>query len=431
MSITGIGKPRLLVSCFFLFAFLAMASLQLFRPTLNRIFLDETAHASYIVHLQKTGHWWPNLEDLPMIDKGSLEITNWRKNYLNHPPFYYKALAMALPQLEGHPEYIPLYRAANIALIASALCLLYAFAAGLNLSLLGFSSFCALCTFVPWLPLLSATISNDNLGIFSGALSLYAVQRFLKTQTGFNFFLILISVLLAAASKLTCFIFVAVFAFTFLAPFLFERKLSRFYIITAVAIIFLSSLPYFVYFQSYGSPAPLTSGHLALIQETSEQLGWANSEKMSPLFFVVSFFFFLTTLWSDTPLTNGFTIAISVCVFTLMVLFSVVFVKAIFRYFGSSHQKNLVLAAGGISLGITLLLHVLWSYKHHVTYGYILGAYPRYYYPALGLIAYALIEFFQPMQPRFRKLGYSILILLPIIFMASSFSHFLLNDITQ
>ena len=405
--------------------------MQLFRPTLNRIYLDETAHASYIVHLQKTGQWWPNLEDLPMIDKANLQITNWRKNYLNHPPFYYKALALTLPQLEKNPQYIALYRAVNIGLIVASLILLFKTASELNLSLLGFSSFCALCTFVPGLALLGATINNDNLGIFSGALMFFAAHKFLKTSSTASFALLMAATLLAAASKLTCFLFVASFVLALLAMLFLKRKLSPVYIFTAIIVLVIASLPYLGFLYAYGSPTPLTSGHLALIKDTSEQLGWANDEKMSPLFFIISFFFFLSTLWVDIPLTHILAIALAVCVFTIIVLSIFAFVKAVYKTFASSGSPQFILAAGGISLEVTLLLHMIWSYKYHVTYGYILGAYPRYYYPAIGLMAYALISFLQPMRPRYKMIGYCILILLPIVFTASSIPRFLFSDVTQ
>jgi hypothetical protein len=61
---------------------------------------DETAHASYVAHIQHTGDAWPALETMRLLDPQTFEFTS-KPNYLNHPPLFYALLAALGPRLEG------------------------------------------------------------------------------------------------------------------------------------------------------------------------------------------------------------------------------------------------------------------------------------------------------------------------------------------
>src|SRR5580698_4641359 len=112
MSSTGTYAPpgdlaapaaaRPLVAAIILGLFVLAAVFSAERKDITQGF-DEVAHTSYVAQLQENGAWWPRLETLKLLDPKTFMFTG-EASYINHPPPFYKLLALLGPHLVGHPQ---------------------------------------------------------------------------------------------------------------------------------------------------------------------------------------------------------------------------------------------------------------------------------------------------------------------------------------
>jgi hypothetical protein len=144
---------------------------------------DEPAHASYVAQIQKTGDAWPDLTRLRLLDPHTFEFTG-EPNYLNHPPLFYALLAAIGPKLEGRPQALLAYRLFDVALVAAGLAALLALSLLAPFSRAEFYAYAMPLVWIPILVQLGATVTNDDLAFFGGALATLGVWQLVATGRG-------------------------------------------------------------------------------------------------------------------------------------------------------------------------------------------------------------------------------------------------------
>jgi hypothetical protein len=98
-ALTVPATTNFFVAAVILGLFVLSAALSAERKGISAGF-DEVAHASYVAHIQHSGHAWPNLTSMRLLDPQSFQFTG-EANYLNHPPPFYDLLAALGPRLKG------------------------------------------------------------------------------------------------------------------------------------------------------------------------------------------------------------------------------------------------------------------------------------------------------------------------------------------
>lgn len=132
---------------------------------------DERAHLSYIAHLEETGRWYPDFERMQIYfwsGKPTGEVS-----YLGHPPLYY--LLFTPFSGDSAPAVMRQWhslRLLNLGLAAAGLALLFWLVMRQSLPLPLHFLYALGLTSIPMLPYLAASVNNDNLAIFSGAVLL-------------------------------------------------------------------------------------------------------------------------------------------------------------------------------------------------------------------------------------------------------------------
>ena len=144
---------------------------------------DERAHISYIAHLEETGRWYPDFERMPIYlwsGKATEDLS-----YLGHPPLYY--LLFTPFSGDSAPAVMRQWhslRLLNLGLAAAGLALLFWLVMRLRLPLPFHFLYALSLSSIPMLPYLAASVNNDNLAIFSGAVLLAGALAAMERNAG-------------------------------------------------------------------------------------------------------------------------------------------------------------------------------------------------------------------------------------------------------
>ena len=78
---------------------------------------------------------------------------------------------------------------------------------------------------------------------------------------------------------------------------------------------------------------------------------------------------------------------------------------------------DVVVGAGALAFAGTFVIHLIFSYRLHVEYGWLSSAYPRYYLPLAALLPLAgLALLSETRQPAARAILLALLIAGPVVF---------------
>jgi len=84
---------------------------------------------------------------------------------------------------------------------------------------------------------------------------------------------------------------------------------------------------------------------------------------------------------------------------------------------GNAAPLDVVVAAGALAFAGTLVIHVVFSYRLHVEYGWLSSAYPRYYLPLAAFLPLAGLALLSDIrQPSARAILLVFLIASPVAF---------------
>jgi hypothetical protein len=78
---------------------------------------------------------------------------------------------------------------------------------------------------------------------------------------------------------------------------------------------------------------------------------------------------------------------------------------------------SMIVVAGSTAIAATLLMHMGFSYRHHLQTGWLMDAYPRYYLPLMFVVPMATLALVRSIPPgRGRTSATGFLIAAPILF---------------
>jgi hypothetical protein len=407
------------ICAFILLLFVSAATLSALRKDVTRGYdFDETAHASYIAHIQHSGKLWPAFEDMRMLDTSSFKFTA-EPNYLNHPSPYYALLAMLGPQLEDHPQAIIVYRLFNIVIAAIGLAALLAIGLVARFTRLTLYAYVAPLACIPVLVSLAGSVNNDNAAFAGGAIATLGVWQLVATGKHSWLWAALGGLIIASWAKLTGLLLTGGMLGGALVWLLWRGRLQPLWLVPIAIVALFAAAPYVYFAAQYGNPAPNTFGQMTYLQANAHVAGWDNAARMSPLSYAI--FFVLTFIAEWMPALaprNAFNYAALLIPLGAVLCAIGGFVMSVRRIArGKEGAVDVIVVAGALAFMSTFLIHGFFSYQRHVAFGWLMDAYPRYYLPLAAIIPLAGVSLLAASEhPRTRPLLAGFLIAGPIVF---------------
>ena len=358
-----------LMAAILLLAFLVFSAPYVVNPR-PAVGFDELAHVSFVAQIQQCG-CLPSLTELRLLDPVTMKFTS-TPNYLNHPPSYYALLSLG-PDIVSS---LPTFRAFNIFLVGLAMALLFATLVQCVVEPLPRLAGVVMVGTVPVLAQLAGTVNNDNLAILGGAITMFAGARYLRQKTIAHLIIMCGGVLVASLAKLTGLMLCAIFAGAILVQ---AKSAGRHHLLAAFALA-LAALPYVILTLQFGTPAPNTAGQMKMLMDDARAAGWDKQVRLGPIAY---FFFFCRSMLEGWLPRFGSRTTLQHAVLLLPLM---TFALAA-RYF----LRDAVCRAGAIAVTAMFAVHITFSYQRHLQTGWMLDAYPRYYFPMLGLLPLAVI----------------------------------------
>jgi hypothetical protein len=376
------------IGVFILLLFVVAATLGTIHKDIDHGF-DELAHISYVAYLQHSGAAWPDFAELPMLDPSSFRFTS-QANYLNHPSPYYWLMARLGPDLEGHPEAILFHRLLNVALDAIGLAALMAIGLFAKLPRSAFCAYFVPIACIPVLTLLAGSVSNDNAAFVGGAIATLGATQLLVSGNRAYLLTALGGVIVASWAKFTALLLAGGLVGGVLLWLLWRGRLPSRWIAPVAIAALLACAPYIAFTVQYGSPTPMTAGELTKVTTEAADFGWARADRLGPLAYASHFVGEFILEW--IPPWKRFSalyyalvipIAAAFCAYAgaMVAMRRVISAKAA--------PLDVVTAAGALAFAATFAIHLVFSYRLHVEFGWLSSAYPRYYLPLAALFPLA------------------------------------------
>lgn len=335
---------------------------------------DEQGHFSYLVHLARTGSWWPDLAAMPIYDlSGAATAT---QNFINHPPTFYLAAepAFALIRALGlDPSWL---RAFTLPFAVAAFAVIAALLVRMRFGALTIAAMIGPMIFL-LVPGAAAYFNNDQFALLGGALAVMGSSRRIgdgSDRTGLA--LILLGVALASV-KLTALMLVGGFAAVALAGGR-GRRLDLAGLVALALVGLIVAIPYAVYLVQYGAPTPDTPGQTAMLKAYIAEFGWDRLEKVS-----------LAEYLANAPATFAVQMGKGPGTFLLFIGLCLAPFTAFARPAdGVEAIVSAIVRAAMIATCLVLVVHLAFAWRRYEALGWLGDLYPRYYFPLLG--AYAL-----------------------------------------
>jgi len=379
---------------------------------------DEVAHASYVAQVQRDTTLWPDLTTLRLLDPQTFAFTA-KANYLNHLPFYYDAMAVAGPRLDGHPRALLFYRLLNVFLASMGLATLLAIGLAAQFDRLELYAYCVPLFCIPVLAPLAGAVNNDNAAFLGGAAVLFGLLQLLVTKQNVWLWLALGGVVVAGWAKLTGLLLTGTAAAA-LFVYLFQRKqFRREWIIPIVAAIVLAGIPYAVFLLQYGSPAPDTPAQQALLQTGAQISGWAQQPRLSFLGYAAYFSQSYVMNWMPSLTPRGALqfAMLAIPAVTVALAGGGVFISLSRIVQRRERPLDVVVVAGAFAVAATFACHFVYSYQRHVATGWMMDAYPRYYLSMIAIVPLACLSLVSAARStRSRSLMIGLFVTGPIVF---------------
>lgn len=341
---------------------------------------DEPAHFSYVLDAWKLGAI-PMLEQLLIydIENGGGILA---ESYLNHPPWYY--LVMGLPSAVTELPWIPLLIALRIAnaVATVGMVVLATRSIAKHQSPRTALVFAIIVSTCPLFLVQLGYVNNDTMAFMAGCLWLVAVNRsdedWRERSTGLH--LLLGALVLAFAAKLTAAILLSALTGIYGLFLLRARIVPR---IDALAVVLagvvgIVGLSYLVFLIQYGSPAPKTPGHIALMQIMAAELG-RTEIRLGIFEFGAEFRDWFLLGWAS----NGHerVEAVLPILGIAVAIFALELIRGLFR--GRSVRVTALPVAVLVAFLAHLVIHFGAAYERHLQTGWGTGGHMRYYFPLL------------------------------------------------
>ena len=334
---------------------------------------DELAHMSFVAQVQQCG-CLPALDELVLLDPVTRAFTG-EPSYLNHPASYYALLSLG-PDVTTSLAAV---RLMNVFFVGAAMILIFATLFRVVREPLPRIAGVLLIGTVPVMAQLAATVNNDNLAMLGGALTMFGGALYLGRKTAGNLAVLCGGAFIASLAKLTGLLLCA----AFLVAILLQARAAPRHWLIACAALAVATVPFALLALRYGSPAPHTAGQMQMLIDGARDAGWDRQERLGP---VAYFFFFCRSMLEGWVPRFGSRTALQHAALLLPL--------AIFALAARYSCRDALCRAGAIAVGIMFAVHISFSYQRHIDTGWMLDAYPRYYFPMLGLwpvaVAHAL-----------------------------------------
>jgi hypothetical protein len=404
--------------------FILAATLATVRKDVTFVF-DEIPHLSYIAYLQHTREVWPTFSDMRLIDPSNFNFTGER-NYLDHPSIYYWLMAWLGPTLEGHPDTVLFYRLANIALAAIGLAAWMAIGIVLRLPPLKLYAYILPLACIPVLATLAGTVTNDNMAFAGSGIAALAVFQLMIARKPVWLMTALLGVIIASWAKFPPMLQTGGLVGGVLVWMLWHRRLDWRWIGPIAIAALIAGAPYIVFFAQYGSPAPRTPGQIEMFTHIAQAEGWADAPRLSPVSFAMNFVWEFIVDWMPTEKTRSafaYT-ALAIPVATALCALAGLGLAAQRVPRAKAEPLDILVVSGCIAFAVTFMLHMIFSYRLHIDFGWMTSAYPRYYLPLLAVVALANLVLLDALEtPRARTLLLILLIAGPMIFRVAGASY--------
>ena len=379
---------------------------------------DEVAQASYVAHIQHSHDAWPAFDTLRMLDPKTFKFTG-EANYLDHPPVFYALLAVLGPELEGHPQAIAAHRLINVAISALGFAALLSLGLAAGFSRYEYYAYAIPLACIPILAPLAGAINNDNLAFCGGALATLGVWQLIATDHGRWLALALVGLVLAAWAKLTGLALTGAMLSAVIAYLIWRKRWHWSWTIAVAFAFIMAAAPYVVLMMQYGSPAPDTPAQIAMIKGDAQALGLAGLPRKSlPAyfgFFVVAFVAEWMPTLNSRGILNYAMLVVPLTALTCALAGVALSVRRLLQR--QETALDAVVIAGALSLAMTFALHIRHSYADHLSTGWLMEAYPRYYLPLIAIVPLGGLSLLAAIKnPRWRNVLLGFLIAGPIAF---------------
>lgn len=379
---------------------------------------DEPAHISYVAHIQHTHDAWPVLEQMRLMDPQTFQFTE-EPNFLNHPPVFYALLAAFGPKLEGHPQSLLAYRLFDVVLVAIGLAALLVLALAAQFSRQEFYAYAVPLACIPILVQLAAAVNNDNLAFFGGALATLGAWLLVATSRAIWLACMLVGMVAASWAKLTGLLLTDAMVSATLVYLLWRGRMQWTWMMAAGLAFALAAAPYVIYVLQYGSPTPETPAQLALLEDGVRAAGWADLPRKSFPGYLASFIAQFIAGWMPTlQARSAFNYAMLIVPVAALACAAAGVALSLRRLWRREETPlDVVVLSGALALAATFAIHVSYSYSRHLATGWLLDAYPRYYFPLAAIVPLAGLSLVAAIEaPRWRAGLLAFLIAGPVIF---------------
>jgi hypothetical protein len=353
---------------------------------------DEQAHFSYVAHVFARHDVTPSFDEMFLVEADDPSAWGTERNYLNHPSFYYVALAGLAQSLGGVlPTPFLWMRLVNACLSTAALALALRIGLRAGWPASAQAAFGVMLVTVPTLPILGGLVTNDNLAWFGGALCClgafellrdgFSVRRVAMLTGGFA---------LASLAKLTAALLCGGLVVGVIAalaardgwPLLGDWRLWLMLALGALAL-----LPYLWLGAQYGSPAPYTLGQAAILESRLAEIPQWRDQRFDLPRYAAHFLLSLLMFWPPlVPRTGAAVLLLSAPLICLSAMAAgiAIALRALARR--RPDAAELFVLCGVLALAATMVIHLGFTFERHLETGWLKGVYPRYYFPLLPVL---------------------------------------------
>ena len=272
---------------------------------------------------------------------------------------------------------------------------------------------------IPILAPLAGSINNDNAAFLGGALALLGAWHLVAAKRTMWLYVALGGVLIASWAKLTGLMLSGGMLGGVFLWLLWRRRFQRESILPIVGATLLAAVPYFILMLQYGSPTPNTPGRIEMFVSGAHTAGWDAAPRLSPVNYTIFFIGQFIEQWMPS-LSSRSALNYSMLLIPITTaLFAGAGVALSLRRIkrGEEGALDIIVSAGSIVGLTTFFIHIAFSYRQHLAYGWMLDAYPRYYLPLIAIVPLATLSLLTAItEPRARSALAGFLIAGPIVF---------------
>jgi hypothetical protein len=353
---------------------------------------DEHAHFSYVAHIAERDDLAPSFDDMVLIGLDHGAAWTAQPNYLNHPSFYYVAIAWLADTFgASRPRSVTLLRLANAALSAAALALVLQIGLRAGWPPSARLAFGVMVATVPTLPVLGGLVTNDNLAWFGGALCCLGAFSVLEEGPTRGALAKLVGgFVLASFAKLTAAMLAGGLLIGTLVALSMRdgwRSLADRRVLLGLTFAAFALVPYVHFWAEYGSPAPYSAGQAATLEDRLAAIPEWRHQRYDLPRYAGHFFLSLLMFWSPLLPRTGFEFMLLAGPLTCLALAAagvLLAARSVGR--GRVDPAELLVLCGVIAIGAVLAVHLGFTFARHLDTGWLKGVYPRYYFPLVAVV---------------------------------------------